>query len=108
MGKFFLKKIFTPVVYVPNDQRVMGIIWRYVRWGTHGPPPPPPPGTPAADLPTHLPPLQTPKSFRTRLGVKIRTGHSPRTEALFGGVSSQGAPMSPPPPQNTKVQTAQI
>ena len=37
-------------------------------------PPPPPPGTPAADQPTHLtppPPLQTPKSFCTRLGSWI-------------------------------------
>ena len=38
MGKFFLN-VFTPVVYVPNDQRVMGIILRYVCWGTHRPPP---------------------------------------------------------------------
>ena len=36
------KNFFTPVVYVPNDQRVMGIILRYVCWGTHRPPPPPP------------------------------------------------------------------
>ena len=33
--------------------------------------PNPPLGTPAADWPTHLPPLQTPKSFRTRLEVNI-------------------------------------
>ena len=46
--------------------------------------------------------IQTPKSFRTRLGVKIRTGRSPRTGALFGGVSSQGAPMSPPTPKTRK------
>ena len=38
MGNFFLKKIFTPHVYVPNDQHVMGIIVRYVCWGTHEPP----------------------------------------------------------------------
>ena len=37
MGKFFEKKI-TPFVYVQNDHRVMGIILRYVCWGT--PPPP--------------------------------------------------------------------
>ena len=30
MGKFFLKTFFTPVVFVQNDQRVMGIILRYV------------------------------------------------------------------------------
>ena len=43
MGKFFLKILFTPVVCVQNDQCVMGIILRYVSWGTHGPPPPPHP-----------------------------------------------------------------
>ena len=41
MGKCFLKKIFTPIVYIQNGQRVMGIILRYVCWGTHQPPPPP-------------------------------------------------------------------
>ena len=40
IGNFFLKISFTPFVYVPNDQRVMGIILRYVCWGTHGPPTP--------------------------------------------------------------------
>ena len=34
MGKFF-PKIFTPFVYAQNDQRIMGIILRYVCWGTH-------------------------------------------------------------------------
>ena len=38
MGKFFKRK-FTPLVYVQNDQRIMGIILSYVCWGT-----PPPPG----------------------------------------------------------------
>ena len=33
--KKILKKIFTPLLYVQNDQRVMGIILRYVCWGTH-------------------------------------------------------------------------
>ena len=42
----FLEFFFTPVVYIQNDQRVMGIILRYVCWGTHRPPPPP--GSPAA------------------------------------------------------------
>ena len=37
-GQFFSKFFFTPFVYVLNDQRVMGIILRYV--------PPPPPGDP--------------------------------------------------------------
>ena len=36
MGKFF-----TSLVHIQNDQRVMGIILRYVCWGTHRPPPPP-------------------------------------------------------------------
>ena len=40
MGNFF-GIFFTPVVYIQNDQRVMGIILRYVCWGTHRPPPPP-------------------------------------------------------------------
>ena len=35
MGKFFLKNFFTPFVYVQNDQRVTGIILRYVCRGTH-------------------------------------------------------------------------
>ena len=52
MGNFFLKIFFTPVVYVQNDQRVMGIILGYVCWGTHRPPP----GSPAADRLTPLPP----------------------------------------------------
>ena len=34
-GKIFLKKNFTPLVYVQNDQHIMGIILRYVCWGTH-------------------------------------------------------------------------
>ena len=48
MGNFF-GIFFTPVVisyffgvFLQNDQRVMGIILRYVCWGTHRPPPPPP------------------------------------------------------------------
>ena len=66
MGKIFLKIYFTPVMYVPDGQRVMGIILRYVCWGTQGPPPPP--GTPAAGQPTHLtppplPPSRPPKVF---------------------------------------------
>ena len=48
MGNFFLKKIFTPVVDVQNDQRVVVILLRFVCWGT----PPPPPRTVAADWPT--------------------------------------------------------
>ena len=54
MGKFFLKKKFTPIVDFENDQRVMGIILRYACWGTHRPPPPP--GSLAADRPTRQPP----------------------------------------------------
>ena len=33
-GQFFLKKIFTPVVYIQNDLRAMAIILRHVCWGT--------------------------------------------------------------------------
>ena len=36
--KEFLKKVFTPFVYVHNDQRVMVIILRYVCRGIHQPP----------------------------------------------------------------------
>ena len=39
-------------VYIQNDQRVMGIILRYVWWGTHRPPPP---RSPAVDRPTRRP-----------------------------------------------------
>ena len=44
--------------------------------------PPPPPGTPPGALPNPPPqqpppPLHTPKSFRTRLGCRIRTGRPP-------------------------------
>ena len=63
MAKIFFEKVFTPCVFVQNDQRVMGIILRYVCWGNPPPPyrgllptppplprpcakPPPPPGTP--------------------------------------------------------------
>ena len=38
MGIFF-EKNFTPLVHIQNDQCVMGIILRYVCWGTHRPPP---------------------------------------------------------------------
>ena len=40
---FFLKKLLPPIVYVPNDQRFMGIMLTYVCWGTHRHLPPPPP-----------------------------------------------------------------
>ena len=67
MGKFFLKIFFTPFVYVQNDQRVMGIILRYVCWV----PTDPPLGTPAADWPTHLPPPPPPdpQKFSNPVGV---------------------------------------
>ena len=89
MGKFFLKKIFTSHVHIQNDQRVMGIILRYVCWGTHRPPP----GGPAADRPTRRPPrfgstkggggvpppppLQPPKLSNTPRGHTL-AGASPR------------------------------
>ena len=35
-GKKCLEKVFAPLMYVQNDQRVMGIILRYVCWeGPH-------------------------------------------------------------------------
>ena len=52
MGKKFFGKIFTPIVYIQNDQRVMGIVLRYVCWGTHRPPA----WSPAAHRPTRRPP----------------------------------------------------
>ena len=76
MGKFFLKKIFTSHVHIQNDQRVMGIILRYVCWGTHRPPP----GGPAADRPTRRPPR-----FGSTMG-----GGAPPPPPFGGG--------SPPPP----------
>ena len=54
MGNFF-EKFFTPLVHIQNDQCVMGIILRYLCWGTHRPPPPPL-GGPAADRPPRRPP----------------------------------------------------
>ena len=60
-------------MYVQNDQRVMGIILRYVFWGTHRPPL----GTPAADGPTHLPPpppsppSRLPKVFAPSWGLEF-------------------------------------
>ena len=36
MGQFLLKKLVTPLVYVQNDQRIMGII---LRWYVGVPPP---------------------------------------------------------------------
>ena len=38
MGNNFLKKFYLNCVYSKSDQRVIGIILRYVCWG---PPPPP-------------------------------------------------------------------
>ena len=35
----FLKEMFTPLVYVQNDLRVMGVVLRYLCWGTHRLPP---------------------------------------------------------------------
>ena len=86
MGNFF-EKIFTPLVHIQNDQRVMGIILRYVCWGTHRPPPPP--GGPAADRPTRRPPR-----FRSTKGggrapppplQPPKLSHTPRGHALAGG-----------------------
>ena len=73
MGKTFMKCLFTPRVYVQNDQRILGIILRYGCRVTHRLPPwrprrltgrptyPPPPS----------PPVQTPESFCTQLRSRI-------------------------------------
>ena len=63
MGKFFLKKILPPLVYVQNDHRVMGIIFRYVRWGAHRPPPPRGPRR-LIGRPTYPPPRRMPAVVR--------------------------------------------
>ena len=78
--KNFLKKGFTPFVYVQNDQRVMGIILRHVCWGTHRPPPPPPA------------PSQTPA------GIVSRQTREPMAK---GGGWENGL-QSPPPPPSTQ------
>ena len=72
------KRIFTPLVHIRNDQRVMGIILKYVYWGTHRPPL----GFPVTDRPTRdpqglgqprgggsPPPPYNTQSCRTPLGV---------------------------------------
>ena len=83
MDKFFFKKVFLPVVYIQNDQRVMAIILRYVCWGTHRPPPPL--GEPDAPTPKvwvnqggrEPPPPPTPKQLHTPRGHTL-AGGSPR------------------------------
>ena len=77
-------KLFsTPVVYVQNNQHVMGITLRYVCWGTQRPPPPSP-GTPAADRPTHLtphpplPPSRPPEVFAPGWGLEFEQAAPPR------------------------------
>ena len=87
MGKFFLKKIFTPSVYVQNDQRVMGFILRYACWGSHGPPPATGGPRRLTGRPTYPPPPPDPKSFRSRLGVNIQPGQPPLPRRGSGGVS---------------------
>ena len=49
--KFFFEKVFTSLVCVQNDQRIMGMILRYVCWDT--PPPPALSNPPQADLGAH-------------------------------------------------------
>ena len=85
MGKFFLKKNFTSHVHIQNDQRVMGIILRYVCWGTHRPPP----GGPAADRPTRRPP---------RFGSTKGGGGVPPPPSEGGG----GPPPPPTAPQTVE------
>ena len=78
-AKFF-GNFFAPLVHIQNEQRVMGIILRYVCWGTHRPPPPL--GSPALTArpadPQGLgqprggersPPPYIPQNCRTTLGV---------------------------------------
>ena len=95
MGNFF-EKIFTPLVHIQNDQCVMGIILRYVCWGTHRPPPPWGGGA-VADRPTRrpprfgstkggwvpFPPLQPPKLSHTPRGHTL-AGGGPRAVRLQG------------------------
>ena len=82
MGSLFLKKFFTPHVYVQNDQRVMGIILRYVCWGTHRYPP----GAPAADWPT--PPPPDPPKFSHMWGSIFEQANPLRSGAVvFRGCS---------------------
>ena len=84
MGKKFFEKIFTPIVEIQNDQRVMGIVLKCACWGTHRPPPPP--GSPAADRPTRRPPRfgstpppppYSPQNGCTPLGVTHWLGAAP-------------------------------
>ena len=78
-------EFFFPVVYIQNDQRVMGIILRYVCWGyPPDPPPPPAPGSPAADRPT-----RRPSRFGSTRGQPplqpLKRLHTPWGHALAGG-----------------------
>ena len=75
MGNFFLN-FFTQLVHIQNDQCVMGIILRYVCWGTHQPPPGSPAAAPRPPEPQGLgqprgvpPPPYSPQNCRTPLGV---------------------------------------
>ena len=79
MGTFFLKTFFTPLVYVQNNQRVMGIVLRFGCWSTHRPAPHTPRGDPGGSPPdppapwvwvheAPYPPLQPVKWFTTYRG----------------------------------------
>ena len=76
-GQNFFEKNFNLIVYIQNDQRVMGIILRYVCWGTHRPTPREPgPPTPkvwvnqgGGEPPP--PPLTAPKMVAYPLGSHI-------------------------------------
>ena len=81
MGNFF-EKFFIPLVHIQNDQCVMGIILRYLYWGTHRPPL----GGPAADRPTGRP---------LRFGSTKGGGRGP-PPPLRRGVGVPPPPYSPP------------
>ena len=89
MGNFFLKKIFTPLVYVQNDQCVMGIILRYVCWGTHRSPPP------LVDLSVDRPPPRPLKVFAPGWGsileqaTPLESDHRGKKRNLQSGKSYQ-------------------
>ena len=73
-------------MHIQNDQYVMGIILRYVCWGTHRPPP----GGPTADRPTRRPPRfgSTKGGGRGPLPPPLqppKLSHTPRVHTLAGG-----------------------
>ena len=76
MGDFFLKIFFTPSCVCSKWSARHGDQFGVCMLGYTRTPPPWGPRR-LTGRPTSPPPLQTPKGFRTRLGVKIRTGRLP-------------------------------